>query len=138
MISFTATELGKLSCGMLHELSKLTYSKSSSMTHFLHAPPEMVPGNIVVLAEDPELGRIIGWACVFTTDKGSDILNIYVRPDYRRVGIGARLYQVIVSLLDGEHPTVSGWDPGSIAFWDAVLPGEDYIKALQLKFPSEL
>ena len=43
------------------------------------------------VAWDKEVGRIVGYLCFWLVDRETHILNLAIHPQYRRMGIGARL-----------------------------------------------
>jgi GNAT superfamily N-acetyltransferase len=46
--------------------------------------------------------------------------RFYVRPAFRRVGLGRRLVTALLAGVDGERPITVSAAPASIAFWEPL------------------
>lgn len=65
---------------------------------------EVLPNSTVLVAELPEVpGEIIGWVAFEppTTDKPLWLHYVFVKPAYRRAGIGSRLVLAALDTADG-------------------------------------
>ena len=76
----------------------------------------------LILAEDPDEGKIVGYAEVDPKKSGRIlIMGVFVLPEYRRRGIGKKILQMILDEICTNHEDlyVKAFTDHGVKFWQA-------------------
>lgn len=78
---------------------------------------------------------------VFMSERGGLLADIYVKPDYRRQGVGRKLYDAILEWFRSKDVTKVEWDAAvkntdALAFWHAV-GGQDMMIRIKLELRQD-
>jgi ribosomal protein S18 acetylase RimI-like enzyme len=104
MITFQKTLLGKLPKGIIKKLGKLTFGDNGLMYNHIEIaldkePEDSIDTDEVVVAAYDE-NKIVGWVlCMGISNAKEAVIGTFVRPSYRRMGIGTKLIQHIKQYL---------------------------------------
>lgn len=72
----------------------------------------------VVLCKEGD--KIIGWSFTFKKTSAKKTFYLYIHKDFRRKGIGTKLYLISLLFNNNEQMTVSKWSNNSILFYKSV------------------